>query len=101
MNERSHSQNSPHDRPDEVLMALLAVHREALKAFSEQKFTLAETQVLAETIVQVRDLLADWAEAENGLGQNEQLVTVIKNMKECYLELEGMIKERRNDLIIK
>ena len=87
--------------PEEILRDLIAVYQQTLTAFSNQEFTLAETTLLAETVVQVRNMLADWADAESSQGKNKELIEAINNMKKCYLALEGLVKERRNDLIIK
>jgi hypothetical protein len=98
MHEHAISLKYTQDHPDEVLATLEAVYRQARGLLMSQAVTLAEAKTLSEMVAHVRDLLTQWAEAESCMGKNAGLIRSIRDMKEQYLELEGRIKERRNDL---
>jgi hypothetical protein len=52
---------------------------------------------LAERISLIRTLLATWEELERESGRGERFEQCIRYLKTGYSELEGIIKEIRND----
>jgi hypothetical protein len=53
---------------------------------------------LADYVTQVRVLLAELEQLETGSHCSETALSAISGLKQRYLELEGMVKEARNNL---
>jgi hypothetical protein len=86
------------DHANEILMVLWAACLNARKVLVMKALTLAEAQMLTDAVVHARTMLTEWAEAEGRLKRDVRLIETIGNMKKQYLDLEGMVKERRNSL---
>jgi len=53
---------------------------------------------LADYVTQVRVLLAELEQLETGSHRSETALSAISGLKQRYFELEGMVKEARNNL---
>ena len=53
---------------------------------------------LADYVTQVRVLLTELEQLETGSHRSETALSAISGLKQRYLELEGMVKEARNNL---
>ena len=60
--------------------------------------TLEDTRQLADYVTQVRVLLTELEHSEARLHRSETALSSIAGLKQRYLELEGMVKEARNNL---
>jgi DNA repair ATPase RecN len=59
---------------------------------------LEDTRQLAEYVTQVRVLLAELERIETRVPRSETVLSSITRLKQRYRELEGMVKEVRNNL---
>ncbi len=64
----------------------------------KNNFTLEDTRQLADAITQVRVLLTELERIKTGLNRSETALSTIAGLKQRYRELEGMVKEVRNNL---
>jgi hypothetical protein len=84
-----------------ILAALEPLYRYSQEVLARHDLTRSEAGLLADYLVRVRHLLSQLAEAETRLNEDRRAIEVIGNLKEKYLELEGLVKEKRNSLIAK
>jgi hypothetical protein len=64
----------------------------------KNNINLDDTRQLAGYVTQVRVLLAELEHIETRLHRSETALSSIGGLKQRYLELEGMVKEARNNL---
>lgn len=87
------------DKEREQLYASLNdLNEKAWNSLEEGAYRLQDVQILAEYVSQVRALLRDWEKAESVRGCPDRRTSRISEMHARYQQLEGMIKETRNDL---
>jgi len=65
---------------------------------SENTINLQDAQRLSLYVTSMRVLLADLEQIEDRLDRPDQTIASVRNLKEQFWELEGMVKEVRNNL---
>ena len=88
-----------HEELDRIFKTLENIKAGTLQLLANKNISLEESRLLCEHIARLRAVLADWENAEAGLDRDVQLKSTIRIMKMSFQELEGMMKEARNDLI--
>jgi hypothetical protein len=73
-------------------------HASARRAVLGKRLTFTAAGILARRTAEVRMLLSEWLSAGGKQGLDKIMMDEVMKMREQYLELEGMIKEERNNL---
>jgi hypothetical protein len=92
-----HTGASAHER-EQILVSLLDLYTRSRNALEKGEFTLHDTHAMAEYVSQVKALLSEWGKAEAAKEYTCGSLSRINDMQSRYDELEGMVKEVRNDL---
>ncbi len=83
---------------DRMCNGLLEFFQTSKIILTKRGVTVKETHELISSIAEIRSLLAQWGSFEGELKRDENRISAIEYLKECYLELEGIVKELRDDL---
>ncbi len=83
---------------EQIFVSLLDLYTRSRSALEKSEFTLHDTHAMAEYVCQVKALLGDWEKAEAVKGYPSCSLSRINDMQFRYQELEGLVKEVRNDL---
>jgi hypothetical protein len=73
-------------------------HAAAMRTITDECVSFREAQKLAGITTEVRTLLSAWLSAGSNQGVEKRLMNEVREIRDQYLDLEGMIKERRNNL---
>lgn len=83
---------------DDLCDALLACFKEARRVLANNIFSFSQATELAKYLEAIRMLLQDLEHAAHTLGNARDQAATISELRDNYGELEGVVKELRNDL---
>ena len=83
---------------EEVFRTLNDIYLRSRDLLLRRKVRLENAVTLSDGITHLRRLLQELEQLESGLKKSGRTNSLIIDLKERFLELEGMIKETRNDL---
>jgi hypothetical protein len=83
---------------DNLCDALTACFKEARRVLPNNHFSRNQATELARYLEATRMLLQELEHAAHSFVNAEDVASWVKELREEYLELEGMVKELRNDL---
>ena len=77
---------------------LMRLSSESRKILCKEEYTLKDIVELSLYITKIRQTLAELAPTGHALNTEVDLSVLLAHLQDCYLDLEGSIKEQRNDL---
>ncbi len=83
---------------ENVLSVLSDLYFRSRDVLTRAQVSLEDAVILSEGIMHLRMLLTELERLESGLKKRGLAISSVIDLKERYLELEGMIKEKRNNL---
>ena len=83
---------------EEIYPALVRLLAVVSKMLDQEDLSYAEAREMAVYLTDVRVLISELAYVGGGEVFSEKQWSMTTALKECALELEGRIKEKRNDL---
>ena len=83
---------------ENIFKTLDDLYHTSRQMLEKNNATLEDTRQLAGYVTQVRVLLAELEQIETRLHRSDTAMSTITSLKQRYLELEGMVKEVRNNL---
>jgi hypothetical protein len=86
------------EEQERLFNALHDLELRSRSGIGKKEYTHEEAEELARYVAQVRMLLTEWGLLEKGGGKNPKTVATLDDLRIRYRELEGMVKEVRNDL---
>lgn len=86
------------DEREHILRDLYDLYHQSRSMLAGKQFTLQDARTLSASVTDVRILLTELGEIESRAPGGAQLTAAIRDLKDRYWELEGMVKEIRNGL---
>jgi hypothetical protein len=83
---------------ESIFRTLDDLYHTSLLMLGKNNVNLEDTRQLAGYVTQVRVLLAELERIETRIHRSETALLSISGLKQRYLELEGLVKEARNNL---
>ena len=83
---------------EEIFRTLIDIYLRSRDLLLRRKVRMEDAVTLSDGITHLRLLLQELEQLESGLKKSGRTNSLIIDLKKRFLELEGMIKEIRNDL---
>ncbi len=83
---------------ENIFITLEELYSRSQRMLAARRFTYEEVRKLSVSITSVRTLLAELAEIESSVSRRPQSAALIRDLKDRYWDLEGMVKEARNNM---
>lgn len=83
---------------ESLVTTLDGLYHTSRRVLRKSVINIEDMRQLADYVTQVRVLLAELEQLETGSHRSETTLSAISGLKQRYLELEGMVKEARNNL---
>lgn len=71
-----------------------------MRVLRKNDISPSESRIVSERVSQIRAMLSAWELLEREGKRKPTLATTIRHLRKSFLELEGMVKEARNDRFV-